>query len=416
MALVGNHRITRIRHATIADSHLASIPPSRRNMSLASLRNPLRRRRRAQVIARSLSLLPLEVWELILEELTDEGLLAAARVCSAFNDRCIAIHLSRNGITPESFSTGTLNIHSHLLPVLQLSRLTPKFIPSSVTSNNLLNAHTIDTIVPYSQRALLTEFCNVVRAMVEMSAETILLSSPAIYNLRAPVMSRTGACDTSTTGNTVSGALNGSTSHLHSVEVRTIPAAADGTGPFTLIFFETNTTKDLEFGRFSWSSEAAVPSAQLTKIIPYLTLPVLRTLRLKEDNIIQERDAHGLEDPPPVGPLQRKLLTTAPIALPALAHLRFVDYIDILQSPIDDEERRIVGCLYGVRRVCILAREMAEVQPLVTWLAMLPALNRLEVTVYSWRAEASATTSALEEMRATLPWVPEIEVISALGI
>ncbi|KAJ7455788.1 hypothetical protein FB451DRAFT_1564817 [Mycena latifolia] len=522
-------------------------------MPWLNLRNPLKRRLQAQSITSSPSPLPPEVWELVLEELTDEGLLAAARVCSAFNDRCISIHLGRNGITHGSLSSGTLNIHSHLLAVLQLSRLTPQirtlvchfwafnvlrdirflreFIIRSpkITelrvsfADNLIDAHTVDTLFPYSQHALLTEFCNVVRAMVATTTAPIfVIISRFIDRVRLRDLADWGLRHSlywrglNLVGHAVwIGAVRAMlrakrthprlflpvwtggtrqrreyTRHLRSVEVHAVPATSEESGPFTLIVFEADTAKSLDLGRSWISGEAAIPDAQLTRIISLITLPSLRTLWINQDVdpaiLLQFMCRHptirsirytvkGPEGLPAFDSSTdelekqqaRRLLTSAPLALPALSYLAcretahtsvlldtfglspqlssidigferfsFLQVTSLKRAlrrlslhpavitfhlstlyktgehwPIDDEERRIVGCLYSLRSICISAREMAEVQPLIPWLAMLPALASIEVSVYSWVASASATASALEEMRAALPWVPEIEVI-----
>ncbi|KAJ7455733.1 hypothetical protein FB451DRAFT_1184032 [Mycena latifolia] len=504
-------------------------------------------RRQTEANISSPYLLPPEVWELVFEELTDEGLLAAARACSAFNDRCITIHLSRNGIPTDSLSAGILNIHSPLLSVFQLSRLTPQihslichFSPFRVMrdmkllrdfirrspglrelrlsfSGDMLKAHIIDTIFPYSQRALLTEFCNVIRAMVAKTSEPIVvIHSGYIFRARTRDLADWGfryfihwkhrfgrvarideACAVLRPKRTDpvfylpvwSGGARQQleyTRHLHSIEVRAIPAASDGTGPFALIVLQPTTTGDLEFGPSFLSREAAIPTSQLMGIIPLVSLPSLRWLTINQDvdptilleflcrhptiqNLCYDVPAYpsdGSGDEQQQGLLQLKLLTGVPLALPALQdlsceytnqtsvlldsfgrspQLSSIDigfkrhsapqvaclkralrrlslhpvaislHINVMYKPkehwpIDDEESRIVGCLYGVWRVRIRAREMAEVQPLVPWLGMLPALVRLDISVYPWAEEGSVTASALEEMRTALPWIPHIEV------
>ncbi|KAJ7455751.1 hypothetical protein FB451DRAFT_1515375 [Mycena latifolia] len=484
-------------------------------MTLRRLRNLRKRRRQTEANTPSLYFLPPEVWELVFEELTDEGLLAAARVCSAFNDRCITIHLRRSGIHPDSLSTGILNIHSPLLSVLQLSRLTPRmhtlichFSPFRVMrdmkllrdfirrspglrelrvsfSGDILKAHIIDTIFPYSQRALLTEFCNVVRAMVAKTPEPIVvINSGYIYRARPRDLADWGfryfihwrhpfgrvawvdkawavLTPKRTDPNFFLPVWAGGvqqklryTKHLNSIEVRAIPAASDGMGPFTLIVFQPTTARDLEFGPSFMSGNAAIPSPQLMGIIPLVSLPSLRLLTINQDvdpTILLEflyrhptlqilrydvpaSPSDGSGDEQQQGLLRPRLLTGVPLALPALQDLSCDDptkALALLDSfgrspqlssidigferdsapqvaplkralrrlslhpapislhisaaykpkehwPIDNDESRIVGCLYGVWRVRIRAREMAEVQPLVPWLGMLPALVRLD--------------------------------------
>jgi hypothetical protein len=195
---------------------LPSLPVTACMHTLRRLRNTLRNRRpKAQDVTRS-PCLPLEIWELVLEALTDEALLTAALVCAAFNDRCIAIYLRRNNLVfPEANSTESWSIGSHLLSVFQLSRLTPqihtlcchfwafrvlrdmKFLRGFIrrsheitelrlsVPSHLMNLHDIDILFPYSQRALLTEFIHVIRDMVaKATAPVLVILRGSIYRVR----------------------------------------------------------------------------------------------------------------------------------------------------------------------------------------------------------------------------------------
>ncbi|KAJ7455764.1 hypothetical protein FB451DRAFT_638393 [Mycena latifolia] len=514
-------------------------------MRWLNLRNSLKRGRQTQSTTASSSPLPPEVWELVFEELTDESLLVAARVCSAFNDRCIAIHLRRNGISPDLLAAGILNIYSPLLSVLQLSRLTPRihslichFSPFRVLrdmkvlreligrfpglrelrisfSGDMLKAHIIDTIFPYSQRALLTEFCNVIRTTVaKTAAPVVVIESGYIYRARPRDLAdwglryflywehffgRVGWIDKAWAVLTPkrrdpifflpswSGGARQKltyTRYLHSIEVRAIPAASDGTEPFTLVVFQPTTANDLIVTP-SITGKTGISGPPLTRIIPLVTLPSLRRLSINEvvDPAIllqflrrhptilvlrynvTETEPESTSSGSP-NPLRRRLLTTVPIALPALQDLDCWDaahasslldsfglspqlssiqiWFQRYSAPhvaslklalrrlslhptaitlrmsisycteehllIDEEERYIVGCLYGVWCVRISAGEMTEVVPFIPWLGMLPALNRLEVSVYSRVVESPETASGLAKMRIALPWVPHIEL------
>jgi hypothetical protein len=148
--------------------------------------------------------IPPELWDLVFEELTNESLLAAAHACSAFNDRCIPIYLARNYVTYDKLSTGRLEIWSHLLPILQLSRRTPplhtlvcsfwvyntlgnlRFLRELVLRSdqlqeldisfpyNIADLHTRDPLFPL-QRPLLTELDSILRAMAAKSAGPVIV-------------------------------------------------------------------------------------------------------------------------------------------------------------------------------------------------------------------------------------------------
>jgi hypothetical protein len=85
--------------------------------------------------------------------------------------------------------------------------------------------------------------------------------------------------------------------------------------------------------------------------------------------------------------------------------------------PIGDAERRIVGCLYTVRSVRLTARSLPNVRLTVQWLAMLPALTRLEITIldkrcinYPAEIYGADAEEFIQEVRAALPWVTNIEL------
>ncbi|KAJ7448378.1 hypothetical protein FB451DRAFT_1289155 [Mycena latifolia] len=522
-------------------------------LSLAKLRALLTRPQELHrpVLPSPLSL-PLEVWELVLEELGDEGLVVAARVCRAFNDLCIAICLTRNEISAKSFDGGILNIHSRILYVLQLSRLTPqihtlvchfwifrvlrnmKFLRHFVVrsheikelqlsfAGNLINTHKIDTSFPYSQQALLTEFCNVLRAMAAKTrGPVVVVIASHIYRLRSRDLANWGlryfkywshpfgyvawidriryALKPEVTEPNllmlVSPTHRGRrkfrcTEKLQSVNVRAIPAASDRTESFTFMTFTTDTETFLEFGTPWWSSSpGVVPGSQLTSIIPHITMTSLRNLRINEDvdpkalgeflarhHSIRHIDYGATESPgarwPNVkrsdGSVSCRLLTSFPLALPCLTSLSCRDpaqIIPLLDSfdlspqlssikiglerqspdsvsalkrafrrlslrtaplsftisawrasehpwePISEEERQITGCVYCIHDVYIYARDTADAQLFIPWLGMLPALSRLVLSIYAlWRDDGAARPALLQEFRAALPWVPEIEI------
>ncbi|KAJ7111460.1 hypothetical protein C8R44DRAFT_258596 [Mycena epipterygia] len=84
-----------------------------------------------------------------------------------------------------------------------------------------------------------------------------------------------------------------------------------------------------------------------------------------------------------------------------------------LGKSVDDEERLIVGCLYGVDSVLVRCETIDAAQMFIPWLALLPALGRLELKIQAERRKAgharTPTSKAfLRKTRAAMPWVPEI--------
>ncbi|KAJ7441442.1 hypothetical protein B0H11DRAFT_2095928 [Mycena galericulata] len=269
--------------------------------------------------------IPPELWELVLEELCDESLLIAARVCSAFNDLCISIYLYRRDITREKLSTSSLVIPSDLLPVLQLWRLTPqlhtlvcRFWAFDVLRNlkslrsfllrsgeiqeisisfygGVVTRHENDTIFPYSGATLLTELGHVFRAMTATTATPVVIVFHSHIYLIGAWRSR-GSRHFPNRGpaswlekarfsiKAVNGhptlcrfVINGDIMGIHRK-----PVASGMAHPFTLITINKETERTLTLGDSIYSRMAASGS-ELAYIIPHITLPSLETLRIQDD-------------------------------------------------------------------------------------------------------------------------------------
>ncbi|KAJ7437929.1 hypothetical protein B0H11DRAFT_2294125 [Mycena galericulata] len=141
--------------------------------------------------------IPSELWELIFEELS--GAMRRESSTEYFTG---------------TLSTGALSISSDLLPILQLSRLTPRlhtlvcrfwafdvlrnlrslrsFLLRSVEIQTLLisfykdvvTAHENDTLFPYSQATLLTELGSIFRAMAAKTSTPVVINFPSLKSLR----------------------------------------------------------------------------------------------------------------------------------------------------------------------------------------------------------------------------------------
>ncbi|KAJ7777680.1 hypothetical protein DFH07DRAFT_951329 [Mycena maculata] len=82
-------------------------------------------------------------------------------------------------------------------------------------------------------------------------------------------------------------------------------------------------------------------------------------------------------------------------------------------EPIGDAERQIVGCLYTVSSVKVHAFSVHDIQLRIPWLAMLPCVARLEMSVWP-DGPADDRASLIEEARAALPRIPDIVMHSTL--
>ncbi|KAJ7489257.1 hypothetical protein FB451DRAFT_1553118 [Mycena latifolia] len=88
---------------------------------------------------------------------------------------------------------------------------------------------------------------------------------------------------------------------------------------------------------------------------------------------------------------------------------------EALWEPIDDAERLIVGCLYGVDSVRVKCRTVSTARTFIPWLAMLPALQSLDLDIRREGTDSggsfpAASIALLAETRAAMPWVPDIEL------
>ncbi|KAJ7148637.1 hypothetical protein C8R43DRAFT_512550 [Mycena crocata] len=108
-------------------------------------------------------------------------------------------------------------------------------------------------------------------------------------------------------------------------------------------------------------------------------------------------------------------LSMSSISLPINLHIHLVESDITFDGeefqPIDEDERHIVGCLYGVNSVVLRSDSIAAAQTFIPWLTMLPALRRLDLELKdeSRTAWSPAAIALLEETRAAMPWVLDID-------
>ncbi|KAJ7084662.1 hypothetical protein C8R44DRAFT_821848 [Mycena epipterygia] len=241
-----------------------------------------------------------------------------------------------------------------------------------------------------------------------------------------------------------------------SVHVRVVATRSKEAGPLTLIRFGRDAKSSLSLGEHPIFREGTIRGSELTRIIPLITIPALRVLRIHQDvdttALHQFLCRHPTIDSIHYGVEEtdgQQLLTRAPLVLPSLSVLFCSDAVQMIPLlntlglspqlsdiqiifnrhtpaqvdsfkrglrrlslhtaptflhifvwvrqldplPVDDEERLIIGCLYSVHSVHLKAKGTPEVQEPVRWLRMLPALAHLELDISSLH-ESVADVSA----------------------
>ncbi|KAJ7689205.1 hypothetical protein B0H17DRAFT_1180377 [Mycena rosella] len=326
--------------------------PRRTLRQLLKLRNLLHRRLGGMTLdAFPVPSLPLDVWGLVLEELSDKSL--------RFSRLTPQIHTLVCSFWPFRVLRDMKYLGDFIRRLDGIQELHLYF------SGNLLNSHTIGTIFPYSQHDLLTEFFDVIRAVVrKLGAPVVVLIGGNIYRARPRdradwglryslywehLFGKVGWVDKARFLLTNKGDPYlflpeiEYTRPLHSVNVRAIPPTLAANKSFTFMTLETDTTTTLAFGPTRYFSVAAIPGPELATIIPHITLPSLRTLNINQDvdpTVLHDflcrhftivsidyrvEETQGVPaahaDTEQNNPLLQRILTGAPLALPSLSRL-----------------------------------------------------------------------------------------------
>ncbi|KAJ7777679.1 hypothetical protein DFH07DRAFT_1056458 [Mycena maculata] len=304
--------------------HLSWLPSSFRL-------HPSQRTRRP--ISASRPRLPPELWDHVLDQLSDEDLFIAARVCTGFNERCIVIYFERRHISRDVSAAATLAISSDLLPVFQLWHLTPqihtlvcRFWSFHILRNlgilrdliarcdeiqeislffhrNVVDAHETDTIFPYPQQALLTAVADTMRAMTAKSTKPVVIVDSTVNvlghfrsdNLKDwPRLGRRSwmddtrftvkACKSHPSLCKLVWRSGGQQNRLYAYirDIHCISVVSHTAEPFTLVTVNKDTRSELTLGRSSFDPNKASP-AELNIILPHISLPSLDSLFIRED-------------------------------------------------------------------------------------------------------------------------------------
>ncbi|KAJ7660461.1 hypothetical protein B0H17DRAFT_1185344 [Mycena rosella] len=306
--------------------------PRRTLRQLLKLRNLLHRRLGGMTLdAFPVPSLPLDVWGLVLEELSDKSLRLLALSSAARYEVSRGFH-SKAGWDPRAASLffrkpSKFAHHRHNIPLFA-ARFVDRVLRRS--SGHLLSSSLVATYIALAPRdradwglrySLYWEHLFGKVGWVDKAR--FLLTNKGDPYLFLPEIEYTRP--------------------LHSVNVRAIPPTLAANKSFTFMTLETDTTTTLAFGPTRYFSVAAIPGPELATIIPHITLPSLRTLNINQDvdpTVLHDflcrhftivsidyrvEETQGVPaahaDTEQNNPLLQRILTGAPLALPSLSRL-----------------------------------------------------------------------------------------------
>ncbi|KAJ7617172.1 hypothetical protein FB45DRAFT_1034466 [Roridomyces roridus] len=248
--------------------------------------------------ARPHRILPSEVWDSILADLSDDFLLLAAGVCSTFNERCIVEYLHRHGVSRQDLrSHSTLTLPADLLPVFALSvqtmpqahtlvctflafhdvprelRYLQQFISRAdagqVQQLDLrFDGNVLGTNTPYSQQELLTELEGVLKAIVgKTPGGPVAVLDGSDIHLVGPRFSLASVKADPTTCRLVWEHKT----RLLLRDITSIHCSVAGLGtsqPFTLIVFNHQAEPTVRFG-----AKFRTQQTELNALLPHINFP-----------------------------------------------------------------------------------------------------------------------------------------------
>ncbi|KAJ7652410.1 hypothetical protein DFH06DRAFT_1206066 [Mycena polygramma] len=471
--------------------------------------------------------LPMELWELVFEALTDDALLIAAQVCCAWNERCTRRFLLNKGFPPEKMMTGTVSMKSDVLPVLQISRIPPsikslvckprcRFVIRDLAylQSFVSRSHHIENLTLSFHEVLFNEYhhlsrssvqdglCRLIQTMAQKTAgPAVLIAYGDIFVVerrvlakwvprrncssvlrRLPLVDKAQAVLAPESQDPQLSLLVGHSGKEpvfaclahYSVEMRSMHPPRGKLLPSTFISFDSPTK--LRLGH-STNARAGVSVEQLNAILPYIRLSALHTIEI---SVALDRAAFTqfLAHHPRIWDIEiiagarmnpfrvDQMLTVGPVPLPNLQYVICTSYADLVPllnsfhpspklsavvfwhtstpsdslafrralrrmsmhvAPLyldlrtvppcteegwpDTEDQQITGVLYCVDRLSLTFTRPEYVRATLSWVACLPRLLSLELRCHRrhYGLEDWATL-LLEEVRAALPWVPEIVV------
>ncbi|KAJ7702646.1 hypothetical protein B0H17DRAFT_118197 [Mycena rosella] len=440
------------------------------------------------------SSLPMELWDLVFQHLPDTALLITAAVCRFFNERCILIQLLTNGIAMHSVLAGDLDVDSHLLAALQRSffiapivRLVCRFPDPTLEVGRHLRI--LEDIIGRSQGLQQVDLHfsgDLLQAAYEGSLDTVVVafrevicalsakrSGPAIFldslqtlacwpgdlrawqfheclfTLHAPNarakkirwlqrLALTNQQHSSRTVENHSGESFPSftIARMQSVHMRSLGSLSGPVNSCTLIVNDAETRRRLWLG----GKDFPLSSAELTSILPHLTLPKLADLHIHERTInpsilsdfLRRHPAIARISYTPEQPRLSDILVEPPVELPELIYIGShaaqtipqlldglapsspeeigVPFIRRTRStrtelkaalrsiaarrsrtclvltvedvtndyiPLDSEEKTIAQSLRCVNAAVVRVHGIDQARSVLPWLVQLPALRRL---------------------------------------
>ncbi|KAJ7099258.1 hypothetical protein B0H15DRAFT_944665 [Mycena belliarum] len=461
------------------------------------------------------ALLPLELWNCIFLELPDDPLLQVSATCRTFNALCMAMYFLREGITSDSLASGDLAVASRLIKPLQLSLFIPPIACLSCDfwsryyhaehlaclRSLLRSSHSIKRLEmifaqdlfisvyqdpllkPFDRESVLNLFRDVVYSMSrKFNGPAIVVNPFDIFTCRPRDIAHweihrhhlggglrdrlrdrlTNPFRTQHPSHTMVRLHDGTharvdpfrsitTAHIYEIPSLTQRANASS----TLIVINHEHITYLVLGYVKRSIRHSPAGAELSVILPWLTLPALHAITLRTDSIdsavlsqflARQRSLQCIEYVTP-----RSTTHTAPLVAPALAHpalarlsatdpanlLRLLDAVgaspqlasfdfafDRASPDMQALLRRLAQHrthasaphpqragrprVAGRRRACRgrLARRDAA-RGVLPWLTLLPGLLRLDCGFPSDYSDAGVEAQAafLREARLALPGV-----------
>ncbi|KAJ6501310.1 hypothetical protein DFH09DRAFT_100157 [Mycena vulgaris] len=463
------------------------------------------------------ALLPIEIWDCILHELPDDPLLRISATCRAFNDLCMPIYLVRKGIPAHSLKTGDLAIPSHLIRALQLAFYTPPIECLScqfwvfrvhehmASLRNLIrrskavrklelifyeDLSKTHSLAPFPRKAVMNLFRDVAYAMAErFDGPAVVVGWQDIFTCRPRDIRRWQIHEFHFCGGlgnhlrsvfqkphpsrTTIRLHDGSSADVfpirsiisaHIYEIPSITRRPGASSTLIVLNHEHITTLVLGYAKNSYRH--SIGGAELSVILPCITLPALYSITLNTDTIDSAVLSEFLARHESLLSLEYTVARTAahipplaspPVALPALNRINASDPRNILRlldaldasprlsnlsfcwdrsspettaaltallrrlaartadaqvqlvlphaehHPLDDEERTLAASLACVRAVHVNCLRQDTARALLPWLALLPRLQQVDFGFLMVKADADEKAKFVWEVKAALP-------------
>ncbi|KAF7362898.1 hypothetical protein MVEN_00640400 [Mycena venus] len=255
--------------------------------------------------------LPVELWDIVLDLLTNDDLLQTGCVCRAWNELSLTIYMRRHNVTA---STTSINIPSFFLQALHIACAVPQIdtlrctfpcygvlrrmrsLRAVVSKCSHLTTLSIDWGhdpfkahygVKCSPEVLVAIFRNILRIMAKRThGPVIVVANETILRFevddipRWPLITRAAPAMYHGVGPVLLQSTKAESFYLNRLEEVTVRSIRDGSDPlerFTLITFPTTS--------LNLRPTEKLTVADLSAILPHITLPWLYSLYIKTNAI-----------------------------------------------------------------------------------------------------------------------------------